>query len=71
VIQQADAGRKLGQLLAYMNLVIFIFVLIASVLFSITMLLTEDNSRVVFGLIAVICLLTLLIANSGKRKTES
>ncbi|MDD2283922.1 MAG: hypothetical protein PHQ11_00765 [Paludibacter sp.] len=59
VIQQADAGSKLGQLLAYMNLVIFIFVLIASVLFSITMLITEDNSFVVFGLIAVICLLSL------------
>lgn len=59
LIQQTDAGRKLGQLLAYMNLVIFIFVLLASVLFSITMLLTEDNSLVVFGLIAVICLLTL------------
>lgn len=61
LIQQTDAGRKLGQLLAYMNLVIFIFVLIASVLFSITMLLTEDNSLVVFGLIAVICLLTLFL----------
>lgn len=71
VIQQADAGRKLGQLLAYMNLVIFIFVLIASVLFSITMLLTEDNSLILFGLIAVICLLTLLMANNGERKTES
>jgi acyl-[acyl-carrier-protein]-phospholipid O-acyltransferase/long-chain-fatty-acid--[acyl-carrier-protein] ligase len=71
VIQQADAGSKLGQLLAYMNLVIFIFVLLASVLFSITMLLTDDNSRVVFGLIAGICLLALLIANSGERKTES
>ena len=55
VIQQADAGRKLGQLLAYMNLVIFIFVLLASALFSITMLMTDDNSRVVFGLIAGIC----------------
>ena len=59
VIQQADAGRKLGQLLAYMNLVIFIFVLMASVLFSITTFITNDNSHVVFGLIAVICLLTL------------
>ncbi len=64
VIQQADAGRKLGQLLAYMNLVIFIFVLLASVLFSITMLITNDNSFVVFGLIAGICLLTLLIVNN-------
>lgn len=59
VIQQANAGRKLGQLLAYMNLVIFIFVLMASVLFSLTTFITNDNSHVVFGLIAVICLLVL------------
>lgn len=70
VIQQADAGRKLGQLLAYMNLVIFIFVLLASVLFSITMLITNDNSFVVFGLIAGICLLTLLIVNRESRIVE-
>lgn len=70
VIQQADAGRKLGQLLAYMNLVIFIFVLLASVLFSITMLITNDNSFVVFGLIAGICLLTLLIVNRESRRVE-
>ncbi len=61
VIQQAEVGRKLGQLLAYMNLIIFIFVLIASALFSITTLVTNDNSFVVFGLIAAICLLTLFI----------
>lgn len=70
VIQQADAGRKLGQLLAYMNLVIFIFVLLASALFSITMLMTDDNSRVVFGLIAGICLLALLIVNRESRMVE-
>ena len=70
VIQQADAGRKLGQLLAYMNLVIFIFVLLASVLFSITMLITNDNSFVVFGLIAGICLLALLIVNRESRRVE-
>ena len=58
-IQQTDAGRKLGQLLGYMNLMIFIFVLIASVLFSVITLLTNDNSFVVFGLIAAICMLTL------------
>lgn len=60
-IQQADAGRKLGQLLAYMNLMIFVFVLIASVLFSVTTLITNDNSFVVFGLIASISLLTILV----------
>ena len=60
-IQQADAGRKLGQLLAYMNLMIFIFVLIASLLFSVTTLITNDNSFVVFGLIAAICVLTILV----------
>jgi len=63
-IQQADAGRRLGQLLAYMNLMIFVFVLMATALFSVTTLLTNDNSFVVFGLIAVICMLTLMLSLS-------
>ena len=65
VIQQADAGRRLGQLLAYMNQMIFVFVLIAAVLFSMITLVTNDNSFVVFGLIVAICLLSLFFSFTG------
>ena len=47
-IQQTTAGRRAGQLLAYMNLAVFVFVLIGTLLFSLTNLLTSDNSVAVF-----------------------
>ena len=60
LVQQADTGRKLGNLLAYMNLVIFIFVLLGAGIFAITTQLFYDNSLVVFGVIVGICLTTLI-----------
>jgi acyl-[acyl-carrier-protein]-phospholipid O-acyltransferase/long-chain-fatty-acid--[acyl-carrier-protein] ligase len=60
LIQQADAGRKLGDILAYMNQVIFIFVLAGSFIFWIATQLSNENSLIVFGAIAVICLFTLI-----------
>lgn len=47
-IQQADAGRRAGQLLAYMNVMVFIFVLTGSVLFSLSNFISTDNSIMVF-----------------------
>ena len=55
-IQQADAGRRLGQLLAYMNLMIFVFVLIASLIFSGITYFFNDNSVAVFFVIISVCL---------------
>lgn len=60
VIQQADAGRRLGQLLAYMNLMIFVFVLLASIIFSGITYLSEENSVAVFFVIMAICVGVLL-----------
>ena len=59
LIQKADIGRKLGDMLAYMNLLIFIFVLLGSLIFFIVNQIFNDNSLVVFAFIAGICLVTI------------
>lgn len=60
LVQNAPLGRKLGDMIAYLNFVTFIFVLIGTGLFSVTTLLTNDNSLMVFSVIMVVCALTLL-----------
>ena len=68
VIQQSDAGRKAGQLLAYMNVVIFIFVLAGTLLFSLTALLTSDNSIAVF--FVLLLLNCLIVAVNYRNRIE-
>ncbi|MCL2436306.1 MAG: MFS transporter, partial [Lentimicrobiaceae bacterium] len=46
MIQQANIGRKLGEMLAYMNFVTFVFILIGSVIFSVVTYLSDENSLV-------------------------
>jgi hypothetical protein len=60
LVQHANLGRKLGDMIAYLNLVNFVFVLIGTALFSLTSYLTHDNSLAVFAVILVICSLTLV-----------
>lgn len=60
MIQKADTGRKNGEMLAYMNLVTFVFVLLGSVIFSLVTHWTNENSLAVFAVIAFICLLTFV-----------
>lgn len=60
LVQHANLGRKLGDMIAYLNLVNFIFVLIGTGLFSLTTYLTNDNSLAVFAVILIICSLTLI-----------
>jgi acyl-[acyl-carrier-protein]-phospholipid O-acyltransferase/long-chain-fatty-acid--[acyl-carrier-protein] ligase len=60
LVQKADIGRKSGNILAYMNLVVFIFVLAGSIIFSITTYLSNENSLVVFGAIVGICFIALI-----------
>ena len=57
MLQKSNLGRKLGDMIAYLNLVTFIFVLLGTFLFSITTFFTSENSFVVFGVILTICLL--------------
>jgi acyl-[acyl-carrier-protein]-phospholipid O-acyltransferase/long-chain-fatty-acid--[acyl-carrier-protein] ligase len=58
LIQQANIGRKLGDMLAYMNFVTFIFVLIGALIFSMVTYLSNENSIAVFAAILVLCLFT-------------
>lgn len=60
IVQRADIGRKLGNMIAYLNFITFLFVLLGTGLFSITMALTHDNSLAVFGVLLAICVLMLL-----------
>jgi MFS family permease len=60
LVQHANLGRKLGDMIAYLNLMNFIFVLIGTGLFSLTTYLTHDNSLAVFAVILVVCSLTLV-----------
>lgn len=57
IIQQSGVGRKLGDMVAYLNLVTFIFVLTGTFLFWLITLISNENSFVVFGSILTVCIL--------------
>jgi acyl-[acyl-carrier-protein]-phospholipid O-acyltransferase/long-chain-fatty-acid--[acyl-carrier-protein] ligase len=61
LLQYENTGRQLGNMTAYLNLCIFIFILLGSVLFGVFTRLTDENSYVIFGLIFGLCLLTLFV----------
>jgi len=60
MLQNANLGRKLGDMIGYLNLVTFLFVLIGTLLFSITTHFTSENTFAVFGVLFFICLLVSL-----------
>ena len=60
MVQGADIGRKLGTMMAYLNLLTFIFVFIGTVIFSVVTALTAQNSYVVFIVMLIITLLSLI-----------
>ena len=55
MLQNANLGRKLGDMIGYLNLVTFIFVLFGTFLFSVTTHFTSENSFAVFGVLLSIC----------------
>ena len=61
LIQRANIGRKTGDMLAYMNFMIFIFILIGTVIFSLVTYISHKNSIAVFITILVLCLITLMV----------
>jgi acyl-[acyl-carrier-protein]-phospholipid O-acyltransferase/long-chain-fatty-acid--[acyl-carrier-protein] ligase len=61
MIQSANIGRKLGSILAYLNLLTFIFVLIGTAIFSVATALTGENSYVVFVVMLIITILSLML----------
>jgi membrane protein YdbS with pleckstrin-like domain len=69
MVQQANIGRKLGDMLAYMNFVTFIFILIGSVIFSLVTYFTNENSIAVFGVILLLCLSTMLVMTKKQPKS--
>ena len=70
MVQKPDTGRKIGDMLAYMNLTIFIFILIGSTLFFIITQFISDNSLIVFAVTAGICLVTLIMFLIKMNKTN-
>lgn len=69
IIQRIPVKEKLGSVLAFVNLLTFIFVLIGAAIFSITTTLTDENSYIVFGIIALLCVMSIPIFLSQKTKT--
>lgn len=61
MIQSANIGHKLGSMLAYLNLLTFIFVLIGTAIFSVATALTGENSYVVFVVMLIITILSLML----------
>ena len=57
MLQNSGLGRKLGDMIGYLNLVTFVFVLLGTLFFSLTTYFTSENSFAVFGVILIICLL--------------
>lgn len=61
IVQSADVGEKLGSMLAYLNLLTFIFVLFGTALFSIVTALTSENSIAVFFVMLIITVLSVFV----------
>jgi len=57
MLQNSNLGRKLGDMIGYLNLVTFVFVLTGTLFFSLTTWFTSENSFAVFGVLLIICLL--------------
>jgi hypothetical protein len=57
MLQDSNLGRKLGDMIGYLNLVTFIFVLLGTLFFSLTTFFTSENSFAVFGVVFTISLL--------------
>lgn len=55
-IQQAEIGRKMGDIMAYLNFVTFVFVLFTTLLFSLINFIFHDNSFATFALLLLITL---------------
>ena len=61
IVQSADVGEKLGSMLAYLNLLTFIFVLFGTALFSVVTALTSENSIAVFFVMLIITILSVFV----------
>jgi acyl-[acyl-carrier-protein]-phospholipid O-acyltransferase/long-chain-fatty-acid--[acyl-carrier-protein] ligase len=75
MLQNSNLGRKLGDMIGYLNLVTFVFVLLGTFFFSAITYFTSENSYSVFGVLFVICLLVtfyfLKISPEFRRETKN
>lgn len=73
MIQKSKSGRKLSDLIAYLNLTTFVFVLLGTVLFWLTTYFTNENSFAVFGVILLISIISFFSFNSyfNRKKDHS
>lgn len=55
-IQQANIGRKIGDVIAYLNIITFVFILFSTLLFSVTTYYTNESSFAVFVVMILICM---------------
>lgn len=56
IIQNSNLGRKLGDIIGYLNMLTFTLISLGAILFSVTTYFTAENSYAVFGVILAICL---------------
>jgi MFS family permease len=61
LVQHKALGRKVGDVIAYLNFFTFGFVLLSSVIFYFVTSATHENSFAVFGTVALLCAIVLLI----------
>jgi Major Facilitator Superfamily len=61
LVQDGKLGRKIGDMIAFLNFNTFGFVLLGAITFSITTGITHENSIAVFGVISLICIVVSLI----------
>jgi MFS family permease len=57
IIQNSNLGRKLGDIIGYLNMLTFTLISFGAVLFSATTYFTAENSSAGFGVILAICIL--------------
>ena len=73
MMQYSDLGRKRGDTIAYLNMMNFVFILLGTGLFSLTTVLTKENSFMVFGVMIGVCVLILIyfLTRYSDFRTES
>ena len=69
IVQKANIGRRLGDMMAYLNLITFIFLLLGTAMFSAITALSNENSRYVFLALAIIAL--MLVVHFRKKIKEN
>lgn len=70
-IQQADIGRKMTDIIAFLNFITFLFVLLATLFFSTVHWLTNENSKLIFAALIGISLgVSLYLIMLKNKKNE-